>query len=76
MGSRVMSMPDALALGIDVGKAGLDLRGRHVRGDVEQNVGVIVGFHLGVDGTRHHVARGQVLPLGGIFLHERAALRG
>ena len=65
MDSRVMSMPDAFAFGIDIGEASLDLRGRHVRGDVQQDVGVIVGFHLGVDGTRHHVAGRQVFPLAG-----------
>ena len=62
--------------GPDVGESFLDGRGRHSRGDVQQHVRVSVGFHLVVNRASHHVARGEVFPLGGIVGHEGPSLRG
>ena len=65
---------DLQAFGVDVREARRDGVGRHVRREIEQDVRVAVRLHLMMDGAGDHIARGQVLPVGRIFGHERPAI--
>ncbi len=67
--------PGFQAGGVYIREARLDGLGRHVRGNIQQHIAVSVRLHLRMDGSRHHIPRGQVPPLGSVPLHERHTLR-
>ena len=56
---------------VDGGKVVQDLIAWHVRAQVEVDVVDVSRQHFAVNATRHNIARGQILPLGIMVLHER-----